>query len=1025
MLCPRCGQEAEGMARACPSCGYILPFSMRRRQTASQISQHLPTVEPRALTAPPADNAVGHLSEPTLTESHAAPAPTSGVFPDAAVQRAPASRALPPTLRPTYGAERESTLLLPAVRPEEHSGNTSSGTWPALRGLLEPEPPGSATQSAITGVHRAVLETTGSMVALSSGTLLKRGRYRLLHRFGASGATLQRDESEPPLFLASDAERPSARVLMQELPLGDLHPEQAARALQRVASRFDQPETIAGLPTLLDSFTERRKHFLVFQIPSGEVLSERLKRQGPMPEAEVIRLGLRVLDVLAQLALASPPITHGNIAADHIIMQPDGAVRLVGFSSTLLTQLRAHQPHGSAGGMHGYAAPEQQRGLADARTDIYALAAVMLFALTGKDPSLGSEPLLEPGHASHETISAELDAVLARALRPAPAQRYQSVTELREALAGLAQAPAAHEVPVSRREHGWRAPSTGGPGRSLPGAAGALRASLIERPSLARRKPTVVWIAVVALVLLSMVGGSLLYVAHSGHPADSAVPTVTADQTAVALYALRGAGVSAGELIFDGQRADGDLKRRGATALAAHDLPGALAAFRQAMTVDRADAEAAIYAADVALALGQDPVATMVVGVAFGDDTPAAESTLQGAYLAQLHANALDLLPGTTRLRILIANTGATPADATAVGELLARSIAAGNVQQIVGVIGWPAAPQTRAAVQALAASGIPVIAPAAALPDVRSPAYFALAPSDVQQGSALADAAATVLSSRRILVLADPAAPRSATLAEAFSTRTTQAYASTMVITRHETFALGHTTEFTQAVRDALDSHSDTILIAGGDVDVVELAQAVAQMAPSIGTSLRILAGTPANSPALLGAGNDQAAHAVRSQPAMMSSVSIAALAAAGEWSAIGVPPGLQPTFATDYVGQFGPAAAPGGLAVPDASAILTYDGLELLSRAVTRAAHTQALPAPAAVAAALRGGQTDGPFQGVGGALAYDGSGAPTSKALALESLRPIDSAPVGGPVLDAVVVAVLGGRSAFCAGSACVAP
>lgn len=1031
MLCPRCGQEAEGMARACPSCGYILPFSMRQRNTARQVSQQLPSAAALPQPAPqgiPESAATIPHADPILTGPDTTQEMVHWLFPDAPAKGAAITRPLPPTLRPTYGAERESTLTLPTVHPEPTGAGGVSEALPPLPALPDfPEPgmSGSVPLSAITGVTRAPSDATGSMVALGTGTLMKGGRYRLLHRFGAPNDTSRRAEPEPPLFLASDTERPSGRVLIQELPVTTMRPDLAEQVLKQVVSRFEQVGTIAGLPTLVDSFTERRRRFLVFAIPPGETLAERLKHTTTLSQPEVIRLGLNVLDVLAQMERASPPMTHGNISADHVILEPGGQVRLVGFSPTLLVQGRGQQRAAVAGGVRGYAAPEQQRGQADARTDIYALAVVLSYALTGKDPGQISGPLHESVRQTNAAISPELDAILAQALRPAPAQRYQSADEMRQALAPLAPAPAITQRPAVSPTRGRPSAPTSGPAHRLPGAAGALRAALVERPRLAARKPALTWVVVVALLLLGIAGGSLMYAARLRQPVVMAIPTATIDQAAVVLYQQKGIGLSAGELIFDRKRVDGDLKRQGARALAAHNLQAALADFRQAMAIDRADAEAAIYAADVSLTLGHDPVATIVVGVAFGSDASAAESELQGVYLAQQQANALDLLPGTTRLRVLIANSGAAPADAATVGEMVARAVAAGNAQHIVGVVGWPAASQTAAAARSLTAAGLPIIAPAPAIPDVRSPNYFALAPSSIQEGSALADAAATVLNSQRVFVLADPATPLSATMSTAFTTQATQAYASSMVITRQEAYTQGQTTDFSQAVRDALSSRSDTILITGSDADVVFLAQAVAHLAPQYGATPHILAAAQANTPTLLGVGESPVARLARSQPAMMASVDVMALAATGEWTAVGVPQGLQPTFATDYATQFGRTAAPGGLAAPDATAILAFDGMEMLSRAVARAAHTEALPAPAAVTAALSAIKGSGFFQGIGGAIVYSGSGAPIGKALALDSLRPIDSAPANGPALDAVVIAVVGGQAAFCGGADCVAP
>ena len=72
-------------------------------------------------------------------------------------------------------------------------------------------------------------------------------------------------------------------------------------------------------------------------------------------------------------------------------------------------------------GKHAYLPPEQFRGRATIRSDIYALGATMFFLLTGDDP--------EPISTSHPQLtlphlSPELDAIVARATETSEQKRY-------------------------------------------------------------------------------------------------------------------------------------------------------------------------------------------------------------------------------------------------------------------------------------------------------------------------------------------------------------------------------------------------------------------------------------------------------------------------------------------------------------------------------------------------------------------------------------------------------------------------
>jgi serine/threonine-protein kinase len=96
-----------------------------------------------------------------------------------------------------------------------------------------------------------------------------------------------------------------------------------------------------------------------------------------------------------------------------------------------------------------YMAPEQARGASDARSDVYALGAVLYELVTGALPHEAASiaALLDrklagaPGPASDiapgQGIPKALDRLLGRALAPDPELRHQTASELREALEAL------------------------------------------------------------------------------------------------------------------------------------------------------------------------------------------------------------------------------------------------------------------------------------------------------------------------------------------------------------------------------------------------------------------------------------------------------------------------------------------------------------------------------------------------------------------------------------------------------------
>lgn len=99
---------------------------------------------------------------------------------------------------------------------------------------------------------------------------------------------------------------------------------------------------------------------------------------------------------------------------------------------------------GDTPGTHGYLAPERKDGReAGPAADVFSLGVIFYQLVTGRVPDGAPTPLADFG------LDPRFDAILAKALRQDPAERYQSASELAQAIAGVAAPAAAAPLPSS------------------------------------------------------------------------------------------------------------------------------------------------------------------------------------------------------------------------------------------------------------------------------------------------------------------------------------------------------------------------------------------------------------------------------------------------------------------------------------------------------------------------------------------------------------------------------------------------
>lgn len=221
-----------------------------------------------------------------------------------------------------------------------------------------------------------VMGTGESVESLRPGDLPEIGGYRLLARLGAGGMG--------EVFLART---PSGRPLALKTVHGELslEPDFAERFAREIRTN-DRVRSAWTVSVVDFSPPGALPQWLATEYIAAPSLGDWVRGHGPLPAPAVWSLARELSAALVTVRAAG--VVHRDIKPANVLLGPERPF-LIDFGIARAVRDPRHTQTGAVIGTPGYLAPEQATGaVAEAPADVFSLAAVLVYAATGRSPFL-------------------------------------------------------------------------------------------------------------------------------------------------------------------------------------------------------------------------------------------------------------------------------------------------------------------------------------------------------------------------------------------------------------------------------------------------------------------------------------------------------------------------------------------------------------------------------------------------------------------------------------------------------------
>ncbi|GGJ81218.1 serine/threonine-protein kinase PksC [Streptomyces camponoticapitis] len=267
------------------------------------------------------------------------------------------------------------------------------------------------------------------------------GRYQLRDLLGEGGMA--------SVYLAYDAaldRQVAIKTLHTELGREQSFRERFRREAQAVA-KLSHTNIVSVFDTGEDELDGSLMPYIVMEYvegqPLGSVLQSDIQQYGAMPADRALKV---TADVLAALETSHEMgLVHRDIKPGNVMMTKRGVVKVMdfGIARAMQSGVTSMTQTGMVVGTPQYLSPEQALGRGvDARSDLYSVGIMLFQLLTGRLPFEADSPLaIAYAHVQEEpvapssinrSITPAMDALVARALKKNPNERFPSAAAMRD-----------------------------------------------------------------------------------------------------------------------------------------------------------------------------------------------------------------------------------------------------------------------------------------------------------------------------------------------------------------------------------------------------------------------------------------------------------------------------------------------------------------------------------------------------------------------------------------------------------------